>query len=197
MKFIFVLVLTFALCFPGLVMARRDTGPPEWAFDDIAELSDWKDYHDISHETLITKVKDSNGVERNVLRIVSTGQNPYIYPGGSVPSWEPFSGYENNTIYLGVRVQESDIWQVDYITSKSNSYDDSYSQKFKVDARQDFVDIQFRMNWESMVRGFRIHLGTSSDKLIEIDYVSLRGAVIVTKTPRRLATTWGRMKDLF
>jgi hypothetical protein len=178
-------------------MARRDTGPPEWTFDNVTELSDWQDYHDIAPEAAIIKARDSNGAERNVLRIVSTGDNPYIYPGGSVPTWEPFSGYDNTTIYLGIRVQESDIWQVDYMTSRTGTYDESPSQKFKVDAKQDFVDLQFRMNWDSMIRGFRIHFGTSSDKLIEVDYVSLRGAVIVTNTPRKLATTWGRMKDLF
>ena len=28
-------------------VARRDTGPPEWTFDDVAELADWQDYHDL------------------------------------------------------------------------------------------------------------------------------------------------------
>ncbi len=197
MRLIIVSILVFAFCFPMAVMARRDTGPPEWTFDNMTELSDWQDYHDLDSAATIVKVRDSNGAERNVLRIVSVGDNPYIYPGGSVPSWEPFSGYENATIYLGVRVQESDIWQVDYMTSKTGTYDEGPSQKFKVDAKPDFTDLEFRMNWDSMIRGFRIHLGTSSNRLIEIDYVSLRGPVIVTKTPRRLSTTWGRMKDLF
>jgi len=177
-----------------MVIARRDTGPPEWVFDNVTELSDWKDSHDIDPGMAIVKVRDIRGIERNVLKILSTGENPYIYPGGSVPNWEPFSGYEYGTIYLGVRVQQSDIWQVDYLTNRTGSYEEGQSQKFKVEARQDFADLEFKMNWESMVRGFRIHFGTNKNRTIEVDYLSLRGP---TKTQRKLSTTWGRMKDLY
>ena len=54
----------------------------------------------------IVKVRDGNGGERNVLQIISTGENPYVYPGGSVANWEPFSGYEHKTIYMGVRLEK-------------------------------------------------------------------------------------------
>jgi hypothetical protein len=180
-----------------MAMGKRDTGPPEWTFDDVADLADWQDYHNLAPASTITRVRDSEGIERTVLRIVSTGDNPYIYPGGSVPSWEPFSGYDHGTIYIGVRVEESDIWQVDYITGRNGEYNEKQSRKFRVDARPDFVDLEFDMQWEDMIRGFRIHPGTTRNKLTEIDYVSLRSPVIVTQSPRRLATTWGRIKDLF
>lgn len=194
MRIFLIFVLVCMLLLPATAMARRDTGPPEWTFDEASELSDWQDYHDLTTSN-ITKVRDPKGTERNVLRILTTGDNPYIYPGGSVPSWEPFGGYDNSTIYLGIRVQESDIWQVDYITSKNSSYDEGQSQKFKVEARQDFLDLEFKMNWENMIRGFRIHPGTTKGRIIEIDYVSLRGPV--TKSLKKLATTWGSIKDLF
>lgn len=192
---VFVLVCMFAL--PMTVLARRDTGLPEWTFDDMAELADWQDHQDLAPGIEIIQVKDLNGVERSVLTIESDGDNPYIYPGGSVPVWEAFSGYEHNTIYIGLRVESSDEWRVDYIASRDGEYSDKQSQEFQVEADRDFVDLEFKMRWGGMIRGFRIHPGTGENKRTEIDYVSLRGAVIVTQSPRRLATTWGRIKDLF
>jgi hypothetical protein len=197
MKIFFASVLVCMFCFPAVVMARRDTGPPEWTFDDVAELADWQDQHNLAPISTITKVRDSKGIERTVLRIVSTGDNPYIYPGGAVPSWEPFSGYGYSNVYIGMRVEETDIWKVDYITSMTGEYDDGRSREFEVDASPDFADLEFKMQWEGMIRGFRIHPGTTKDRVAEIDYVSLRGPVVVTQTPRKLATTWGRIKDLF
>jgi hypothetical protein len=188
--------LIFTFCLPMAVMARRDTGPPEWTFDNMADMADWQDSHNLDPVSIV-KVKDSKGIERNVLRIVSRGDNPYIYPGGSVPSWEPFGGYDHDTIYIGVKIDESDIWQVDYITSRNGEYNEEQSQKFKVEAKSDFADLEFRMHWDGMIRGFRIHPGTTKNKVSEIDYVSLRSPVVVTQSPRRLATTWGRIKDLF
>jgi hypothetical protein len=198
MKIFVILVLVCVFCFPMAVMARRDTGPPEWTFDDVAELADWQDHYNLdpTSASTITKVRDSKGIERNVLRIVATGDNPYIYPGGAVPNWEPFSGYDYRTIYIGVRVEESDTWTVDYITGKDGEYDEGQSREFRVEAEPGFVDLEFEMQWSGMIRGFRIHPGATRNKMAEIDYVSLRGPVIVTQSPRRLATTWGRIKDL-
>ena len=197
MKIFFTFVLVFMLVLPMTALARRDTGLPEWTFDDIAELADWQDNHDLNPNAEIIKVRDSNGIERNVLAIESEGDNPYIYPGGSVPDWDPFSGYENNVVYIGLRAERTDMWRIDYITSKDGEYTEEQSQEFRVEASKDFVDIEFKMQWGGMIKGFRIHPGTTENRLTEIDYVSLRGAIIVTPAPRRLATTWGRIKDLF
>ena len=192
-----VFVLIFVLCSPLTASVRRDTGLPEWTFDDVADLADWRDCHNLSPASNIVKVKSTNGVERNVLRLRTTGDNPYIYPGGSVPNWESFSGDEHKIIYIGVRVKRSDTWQIDYVTGKSGSYEDAQSRKFLVNATPDFVDLEFDMQWESTIRSFRIHPGTNMNKVTEIDYLSLQGPVAVTKPPRKLATTWGRIKDLF
>lgn len=197
MKVFIVSVLIFMLCFPVIVMARRDVGPPEWTFDDVAELDDWQDYHDLDPATTIERVRDVNGTVRTVLTITSTGDNPYIYPGGSVPSWETFDGYENGTIYIGVRVERSDTWQIDYITSRSGNYSEAPNRRFTVNATGNFVDLEFDMHWENMIRGFRIHPGTDRNKKTEIDYISVRGPVMSARATRRLATTWGRIKDLF
>ena len=193
---IFVLVLLF--CFPMAVVARRDTGPPEWTFDDEAELGDWQDSHNLTPILNIQVVRDSSGAERSVIKIRAMGDDSYIYPGGSVPSWEPFDGYEYGTIYVGAKVEETDIWQVDYITSRSGSYDDEeQSRIFTVDAKPDFLDLEFKMHWQYMIRGFRIRPGINNKGTTEIDYVSLRGPVLITQPVKRLATTWGSLKDLF
>jgi hypothetical protein len=178
------------------VIARRDIGPPEWTFDDVAELADWRDHHDLEVDPIM-KVRDLNGSTRTILKITSMGENPFIYPGGSVPNWEAFSGYDHGIIYVGARVSDSDMWQVDYITSRNGEYSEARSRKFRVDATGDFEDLEFEMQWENMIRGFRIHPGADQNKETEIDYISLRGPVLVTQAPRRLATTWGRIKDLF
>jgi len=195
MKKLIVVVFIGIFCFPMLTMARRDTGPPEWTFDNVSDLTDWRDNHDLAPVTTITKVKSPNGVERNVLRIIPIGDKPYVYPGGAVPSWEPFSGYENRAIYLGVKVGKTDIWQIDYITSKNIEYSERQSRSFTVNAANDFIDLKFDMQWEGMIRGFRIHFG-SKNKTIDIDYVSLLGPVTTSQPPKKLATTWGKVKDL-
>jgi hypothetical protein len=197
MKIFVISVVVFMFCLPIVVNARRDTGPPEWTFDDVAELAEWQDYHDLEPISIIKKIRDAKGIERSVLVINTTGDNPYVYPGGSVPNWDSFSGYDNETIYIGLRVEESDLWQIDYITSRSGQYDQEKSKKFPVEASPDFVDMEFEMRWDDMITGFRIHPGTNRNRTAEIDYVSLRGPVKVTPSPRRLATTWGRIKDLF
>ena len=197
MKTLVISVLVCVLCLPMAAMARRDTGPPEWTFDDVLDLSQWQDIHSLDPAFNITKVKDAKGNERSVFVINLAGDNPYIYPGGSVANWESFNGYDHSRIYIGVRVSESDEWQVDYITSRNEEYDGKRSQKFRVDATKDFMDLEFEMLWDDMISGFRIHPGTDMNEKTEIDYVSLRGPVLVTQAPRKLATTWGRIKDLF
>jgi len=180
---------------PILAMARRDTGPPEWTFDNVADLSDWRDTHGIAPITAITKVREANGEERNILRIISTGENPYVYPGGSVANWEPFDGYEHGAIYIGVRLEKSDVWQIDYVNNKNTEYGEKQSKKFNINSSQNFVDIKLDMQWEGLIKGFRIHFG-SSKKPIDIDYLSLQGPVKASQQSRKLATTWGKVKDL-
>lgn len=196
MKKIVILFIVFIICFPAISVARKDTGPPEWVFDNTADLADWRDSHDLSLLTIV-KVKSPNGIERNVLKIISTGDNPYVYPGGSIPSWEPFSGYEHKYIYMSVRVDKTDIWQIDYTTSRTGDFSEGQSRKFVINGSQDFQELKLDMQWDGMIRGIRIRFGTSKNRTIEIDYLSLRGSITTSQTPRKLSTTWGKVKDLF
>jgi hypothetical protein len=197
MKKLIAFALVIVFCIPMMALARRDTGPPEWTFDNVSDLADWRDTHDLAPINAITKIKGQDNIERNVLRIVPTGDKPYVYLGGVVPSWEPFGGYEHATIYLGVHVQKSDTWQVDYITGKNTEFNDDQSKKFTVNFSQDFEDVKFDMHWDGMIRGLRLHLGSNKNTPIEIDYISLLGPVTVVQPPKKLATTWGKVKDLF
>ena len=197
MRLFVIFILVFMLCFPMMVMARPDTGPPEWTFDDEAELDDWQDSHDLAPVSNIKRITDFRGIERSYIEIEPTGDEPYIYPGGSVPGWEPFNGYEYKTIYVGAKIEETDVWQISYITSKTGSYDAEQSQSFVVDAKPDFADLEFKMQWQYMIRGFRIHPSMTKKRITKIDYVSLRGPVVVSRPIRRLATTWGSIKDLY
>jgi len=197
MNKLIVIILVAIFCVPMLALARRDTGPPEWTFDNVSDLADWRDNYDLAPINAITKVKSTNGVERNVLTILPTGDKPYVYLGGVVASWEPFSGYEHATIYLGVRVQKSDTWQVDYSTGTSSDFSEEQSRKFIVNSSPDFVDLKFDMHWDGMIRAIRVHFGLSKGNPIEIDYISLQGPVTTSQPTKKLATTWGKVKDLF
>lgn len=197
MKRLIAVIMVIVFCLPVLAMARRDTGPPEWTFDNVTDISDWKDTHDLAPITTIAKVKDANGSDRNVLRITLTGENPYVYPGGSVANWEPFSGYEHGSIYIGLRLEKSDTWQVDYVNTPNTEYNEKQSRKFNIIATNDFADIRLDMQWEGLIKGIRIHFGSTKNKTIEIDYLSLQGPVKASQQTRKLATTWGKVKDLF
>ena len=197
MRSVVVSVLICMFCLPSIVMARRDTGPPEWTFNDSAELVDWQDHHNLKADPEIVKVRDSRGNERSVLVLESAGDSAYIYPGGEAARWEPFDGYSNGTIYIGLRVSESDIWQVYYKTSKNGEYIREQSQQFEVEAGPDFVGIELEMHWQNMISGFRIHPGIRKNIRAEIDYLSLRGPEEATQPTKKLATSWGRIKDLF
>lgn len=196
MRSLVVAVLICTFCLPLAVMARQDTGPPEWTFNDSAELVDWQDHHGLKADPEIAKVRDSRGIERSVLVLESAGDSPHIYAGGEAARWEPFDGYDNGTIYIGLRVSESDVWQVHYKTSKNGEYVREQSQQFEVEAGPDFVGIELKMHWQSMISGFRIHPGIGKNIRAEIDYLSLRGPAETTEITKRLATSWGRIKDL-
>lgn len=197
MKKLLILFLLALLGFQLNAIARKDTGPPEWTFDDPTELADWRDVHGLSPSSSIVKVKTADGLERSILKFTVTGDNPYVYPGGSVPNWDPFDGYEHKSIYIGVRVDKTDVWKVEYITARNEEFNEAKSRKFTINATRDFQDLKLEMGWEGLIRGFRIHFGTGKNRTIELDYLSLRGQVVTTQSPRKLATTWGKVKYLF
>jgi hypothetical protein len=189
MKFALTCICMIAItlgCF-GVAIAQ-----PEWTFDDPAEIDGWSGMNQVE----LT-------VENGVLKTVSLGGDPYFYPGGSgnARDWEPFSGAEATTIYLGVKVNTTNDWQVYYVTEEETGWAETQRQNFEVEATGDFVDLEFVMErggWqERTVTGFRIDPGTAEGIEAEIDYISLRGVPQTTtvEAKGKITTSWGQLKN--
>jgi hypothetical protein len=180
--------ITITLCYLGVAFAA----PPEWTFDDPAEIEGWS----AINQAELT-------VEDGVLKTVSLGGDPYFFPGGewNTRDWEPFSGEEFTTIYLAVKVNKTDTWQVYYATEEDTSWREDQRQNFEAPATGDFVALEFVMErggWqERTVTGFRIDPGVSEGIEAEIDYISLNGAPASVEASGKTAISWGQLKDKF
>jgi len=176
------------LCYFGVALAE----PPEWTFDDPAEIEGWT----AINQTDLT-------VEDGVLKTVSLGADPYFFPGGewNTRDWEPFSGGEATTIYLRVKVNTTNAWQVYYVTEEETGWAETQRQNFDVEATGDFVALEVVMErggWqERTVTGFRIDPGTVEGIEAEIDYISLIGVPKTTSVEAnaKIATSWGQLKN--
>lgn len=188
MKFALTCICMMAItlgCF-GVALAE----PPEWTFDDPAEIKGWSALNQVT----LT-------VENGVLKTVSLGSDPYFFPGGewNTRDWEPFSGKDFTTIYLRVKVNKTDTWQVYYVTQEETGWAETQRQNFDMEATGDFVDLEFVMErggWqERTVTGFRIDPGVSAGVEAEIDYISLKGAPTAVEAKGKITTSWGRLKN--
>jgi hypothetical protein len=187
-------MMAMALCYFGVAFAE----PPEWTFDDPAEVEGWS----AINQTDLT-------VEDGMLKTVSLGGDPYLFPGGewNTRDWEPFSGKEFPTIYLRVKANETNTWQVYYSTEEEAAWSENQRQNFDVEATGDFVDVEVVMErggWqERTVIGFRIDPGTSEGIEAEIDYISLKGhpappgKLTAVETNGKITTSWGQLKNRF
>jgi len=180
--------------------------PPEWTFDDDEDIRNWGGMNNLEALEL-DDVKDQKGEIRSVLLTVSTGVDPYVFPdgawGGFIADVLPFDGGEYDTIYIGVRVNVSDTWQIYYISDVDGNYAEAQSQNFQVNATGKFEDLEFEMEtggWQDrMITGFRLDPGVAAGVEAEIDYISLRGipadaADQAVEYNGKLAATWGDIK---
>ena len=179
--------------------------PPQWTFDDKEAkdaLKKWVDVNQLKPLELDT-VKDGSGKIRSVLKTESLGGDPYMFPGGgwNVRTYEPFNGKEFDTLYIGVRVNKPNRWQVYYITQKDGKWAELQRQNFEVNAEKDFEDIEVKLergDWNKRtVVGFRIDPGTAAGIEAEIDYISFTGIPNKANTVdarEKLTTTWGKLK---
>jgi len=87
---------------------------PRWTFDDPKDIATWSG---------INQCKIS--VEKGVLKTESTGEDPYFFPGGewNTVDWEPFSGATYPTIYMRLKVNIKNDWQVYYVTKENTAED--------------------------------------------------------------------------
>jgi len=189
MKFTFAcfLIASLVFCYFGMAIAA-----PEWTFSDPAEIEGWGAVNQI----------DPFVVENGVLKTKSVGGDPYFFPGGewNTRDWDPFSGGEYSTIYLQVKVNVTNDWQVYYVTEEETGWSENQRQNFPVEATGDFVDLEFVMErggWqERTVTGFRIDPGTSEGIEAEIDCISLLGLCETAVTAKgKVATSWARLKS--
>ncbi len=187
MKFTFAcfFIASLVFCYFGMAVAA-----PEWTFVDPAEIEGWSPGNQLNLS-----------VENGVLKTASLGGDPYFYPGGDggARDWEPFSGNTHSTIYLGVKVNVTNTWQVYYVTEEEAGWAETQRENFEVEATGNFVDLAFVMErggWqERTVTGFRIDPGTSEGVEAEIDYISLLGVPTAVKAQGKVATSWARLKS--
>ncbi|MBD3184906.1 hypothetical protein GF312_21670 [Candidatus Poribacteria bacterium] len=162
----FVFLLSLSLLFISIKGYCQDELPPEWLFDEDEDIQMWQGANQLEVPEL-DDVKDQKGETRSILRLVSTGGDPYIFPDGNwqgfIPDIIPFDGGEYDTIYVGVRTNVSSTWQVYYITEEDGVYAEAQRQNFQVNASDDFQELEFVMErggWqERTITGFRLDPG--------------------------------------
>jgi len=205
MKRLVVLWILVFTMMPFMAVLAADVEPPQWTFDDKdaeKELGTWGGQNQLK-PLEIKDVKDSQGNTRSVLFTSSLGGDPYLYPGGDSNScdYDPFDGSKYDTLYLGVRVNATNDWQIYYISKEDMSWAEAQHQNFTVEATGKFEDLQIPVtqggwNKKTIVR-FRIDPGTAANIEAEIDYISFTG-VPGGKSPvepnEKLSTVWGKIK---
>jgi hypothetical protein len=200
------MVLLCLFCTPVIVLCQDQNLPPEWVFDDKDEIRTWEGLNQLQ-PLVVDTVKNKNGDKVTILRTVSTGVDPYVYPGGNGGGFggdiEPFDGKKYSIIYIGVRANISNLWQIYYYTKEDPTWSENQRQNFQVNASDDFLDLEFKMTeggWQTKtIKGFRLDPGTIAGVEAEIDYLSLRG--VASGKPKaveyksKLAITWGEVKQ--
>lgn len=202
MKHIFcALIASFQLTFAFGAAA------PQWTFEEPdaeAELKNWINLHQLEPLQIET-VKDQKGIERKVLITKSLGNDPYMFPGGgwNAVNYEPFSGKEYPVLYLGVRVNRPDRWQVYWISKEDTHWSEAQHQDFMVEAVDEFKDLAVEITaggWQSKtILRFRLDPGTSPGVIAEIDYISFNGpippgGVYPVRLKSSLPLLWGELK---
>jgi len=197
MKIIVIITLSCLLGLATVGLCQDEELPPEWLFDDEDEIAGWRGFNNLLPLEL-DEVKDKSGEDRTVLLTVSTGGDPYVYLNMTIP----FDGGEYTTIYIGVRANVTNNWQIYYITDQDGAYSERQRQNFSVAASDDFLDLEFVMDFggwqDEMVTEFRLDPGTAAGIEAEIDYISLRGIPEgldkAVEYNGKLAVTWGTIK---
>jgi hypothetical protein len=207
MKNIIIMVLFCLFSVPVIALCQDKNLPPEWVFDDKDEIKNWGGANQLQ-PLVIETVKNKKGDKVTIVKTVSTGTDPYIFPDGGWSGFiagvqKPFDGKKYPIIYIGVRANVTSTWQIYYYTDQDSAYTERQVQNFPVDASDDFLDLEFKMTvggWqEEEIRGFRLDPGTLAGVEAEIDYLSIRGVpggkLKAVESKGKLAVTWGEVKQ--
>ncbi len=206
-------IVCLCLIVSGLVFVAPVQGvePPEWLFDepDAAEkIKNWNTNALLPLE--IEEVIDQDSVERMALVTRSTGADPIIYLGGAADQvdYEPFSGEEYHILYLGIRVNTPNRWEIYFVSEEDPDWSEKQKVIFDVNAENKFEDLEIELkvpdalkdilgDWQSRtILRFRIDPGTKKDIKAEIDYISFKGkpAPEAVNPYATLVTTWARIR---
>lgn len=199
-------ILAFsALCFV-LCAVGAEPEPPMWDFegkDGKDELKAWSAGNQLA-ELEIVEVKDKKGEKRSVLKTESLGGDPYMYPGGSggAVNYDPIDGTRYNILYMGIRVNIPNTWQIYYFSKQEQGWNENQRQNYQVNSVDDFEDIEVELtrggwNERDGIR-FRIDPGTAQGVEAEIDYISFTGSPNpdqAVKPTGNIAVTWGSLKN--
>ena len=197
-------ILVVSVCFGVLHAVGAE--PPMWTFDDKdaeKELKSWIDLNQLAALEIV-EVKDKKGEKRGVLKTESLGGDPYMFPGGgwNVANYDPIDGTQYNVLYMGVRVNVANTWQLYYYSKQEPAWNENQRQNYEVKSVDDFEDIEVeitRGDWHKRdgIR-FRIDPGTAQGVEAEIDYISFIGPpnpVKAVKLAGNIAVTWGSLKN--
>ncbi|HIE26221.1 TPA: hypothetical protein EYP66_02925 [Candidatus Poribacteria bacterium] len=188
------------------VLSAIGAEPPMWTFDDKdaeKELKSWGALNQLA-PLEIEEVKDNKGEKRMVLKTKSLGGDPYMFPGGdwNTANYEPIDGTKYNILYMGIRVNLPNTWQVYYYSKQEPAWNENQRQNYEVKSVDDFEDIEVeitRGGWDKRdgIR-FRIDPGTAQGVEAEIDYISFTGPpnpVESVQPEGNIAVTWGNLKN--
>jgi hypothetical protein len=206
MKFLSI-TISFALLISVWFYALLAFGaePPMWTFDDKdaeKELKSWIDLNQLAALEIV-EVKDKKGEKRSVLKTESLGGDPYMFPGGgwNVANYDPIDGTQYNILYMAIRVNIPNTWQIYYYSDQEPAWNENQRQNYQVESVDDFEDIEVeitRGGWDKRdgIR-FRIDPGTAQGVEAEIDYISFTGSpnpVEAVQPEENIAVTWGSLK---
>lgn len=184
MKRHLVLITTLLVISGGIALAELT-----WEFETADEIAAWGAWNQLEYS-----------VEGGVLKLKSTGPDPFFFPGGdwNNATWAPFSGADHPSIFMRVKTNKASTWQVYYVTEEDGTWGEAQRENFDVPEAPDFTDIAFtveRGGWqEHTVTHFRIDPGTEADVISEIDYISLEMPVSPVDVQGKLPVTWAGMK---
>ena len=208
-SFFAFLISLYVVC-SSVVVKAADVEPPEWVFAEEGmedEVMKWG----LTQITIkVEEVEDPQGGKRTVLVTSPTGDDPSI-----TPAFEPFEGEGHDTLYLGVRMEKSALWEFYYTTPEAPDLGPN-RVSFVVDGSPDFQDLEIKITTPAWVAGeinsirldpgdFRADrvVGKAGEKIpAEITYISFRGKPeeFVPKAvcaSAKLTATWGAVKRRF
>jgi hypothetical protein len=205
MRFLLMTIICIIVVSVWFVLCAVGAEPPMWTFDDKDAEKELKSWIDLTQlvPLEIKEVKDKKGEKRSVLKTKSLGGDPYMFPGGgwNVANYEPIDGTKYNILYMGVRVNLPNTWQVYYYSKQEPAWNENQRQNYDVNSVDDFEDIEVEItlgDWHKRdgIR-FRIDPGTAQGVEAEIDYISFTGSpnpVKAVKPAGNIAVTWGSLK---